>query len=192
MTMSSTDNEIERYLDQVAALLIATDRAPIYRIAKLLHTRWQLGATILTCGNGGSAATASHFAGDVTKATRHDLRNPVRALCLNDNMTACTAWANDASYSSALAEQLRSLGRPGDVLLAISGSGNSANVIQAAAYAKQHNMLVFALTGSGGGELATLADVAVIVPSREMAAIEDVHLAICHVLVNEMRSAVAR
>lgn len=185
-------NELERYLDRVAALLIATPREPIYHIAKHLHTRWQLGATIITAGNGGSAATASHFAGDVTKATRHDLRNPVRALCLNDNMTAVTAWANDTSYSRALAEQLKSLGRPGDVFLPISGSGNSRNVIQATAYAKQHNMLVLALTGSDGGELAEMADVVVVVPSDEMSAIEDVHMAICHVLVNELKAAVDR
>jgi D-sedoheptulose 7-phosphate isomerase len=185
-------SEIERYLDRVAALIIATPREPIYRFAQHLHTRWQLGATIITAGNGGSAATASHFAGDVTKATRHNRRKPVRALCLNDNMTACTAWANDTSYSHALAEQLKSLGRAGDVFVPISGSGNSANIIQAAIAAKQQQMLILALTGSGGGELAELADVAVIVPSEEMPAIEDVHLAICHVLINELRAAVAR
>lgn len=190
--MSSDDNELARYLERVSKLLLETPRAPIYRIAKHLHTRWQLGATILTCGNGGSAATASHFAGDVTKATRHPLRKPVRAICLNDNMTATTAWANDTSYSRALAEQLQSLGRPGDIFLPISGSGNSPNVIQAAAYAKQQQMLILALTGSGGGELAQMADVAVIVPSDEMPAIEDVHMAICHVLVNELKAAVAR
>lgn len=185
-------NELERYLDRVAALLRDTPREPLYRIARHLYTRHQMGATIVTCGNGGSAATASHFAGDVAKATRHEKRDPVRALCLNDNMTAATAWANDTTYGQALTEQLRSLGRPGDILFPISGSGQSANVIQATVYAKQHKMLVLALTGSGGGELARLADVAVIVPSTEMPAIEDVHLALCHVLVNELKAAVAR
>lgn len=190
--MLSDDNELARYLDRVAALIIATPREPIYRIAKHLYTRYQLGATIITAGNGGSAATASHFAGDITKATRHDLRKPVRALCLNDNMTACTAWANDTSYGQALAEQLHSLGKPGDIFFPISGSGNSRNILQATVYAKQHGMLVMALTGSGGGELFELADVAVLVPSDEMPAIEDVHMSICHVLVNELKAAVAR
>lgn len=190
--MSSDDNEVMRYLERVSALLLATPREPIYRIAKHLHTRWQLGATILTCGNGGSAATASHFAGDVTKATRHPLRNPVRALCLSDNVTALTAWANDTTYGQALCEQLRSLGRPGDVFLPISGSGNSPNVLQAAVEARRQKMLMLALCGSGGGQLAAMADVAVVVPSDEMPAIEDVHLAICHVLVNELKAAVAR
>jgi D-sedoheptulose 7-phosphate isomerase len=190
--MNSNHNELAHYLERVAGLLLATPREPIYRIAKHLYTRYQLGATIITCGNGGSAATASHFAGDVTKATRHPNRNPVRAICLNDNLTATTAWANDVSYSRALAEQLASLGRPGDIFFPISGSGNSANVIQAAAYAKQQQMLVMALCGSGGGELAELADVAVIVPSEEMPAIEDVHMAICHGLVRELKAAVAR
>lgn len=190
--MDGDDNEIARYLERVAALLLATDRQPIYLIAKHLFTRYQMGATFITCGNGGSAATASHFVGDVTKATRHDQRNPVRALCLNDNLTASTAWANDTTYGQALAEQLKSLGRMGDVFLPISGSGNSPNILQATIYAKQHKMFVLALTGSGGGQLAAMADIAVVVPSSEMPAIEDAHMAICHVLVNELKAAVAR
>jgi len=190
--MDGDDNAMVRYLDRVAATILATPREPIYRIAQHLHTRYQLGATFITCGNGGSAATASHFAGDLTKATRHDQRTPVRALCLNDNMTGLTAWSNDTTYAQALSEQLKSLGRPGDVFVPISGSGNSPNVLQATVYAKQHNMLILALTGSDGGQLAAMADVAVVVPSDDMPAIEDVHLAICHVLVNELKASVAR
>jgi D-sedoheptulose 7-phosphate isomerase len=192
MSMPSDDNEIARYLDRVSTLLLTTPRQPIYRIAQHLYTRWQLGATFVTCGNGGSAATASHFAGDLTKATRHDLRKPVRALCLNDNMTAHTAWANDTTYSQAMAEQLKSLGEMGDVFIPISGSGNSGNVLQATVYAKQHRMLILALIGSGGGQLAAMADVAIVVPSDEMPAIEDCHLAVCHVLTNSLREAIAR
>lgn len=190
--LDGDDNEIARYLDRVAAAILATPRDSVYRIAKHLHTRWQLGATFITCGNGGSAATASHFAGDLTKATRHDQRNPVRALCLNDNQTGLTAWANDTTYDQALAEQLKSLGRAGDVFLPISGSGNSPNVLQATVYAKRHRMFVLALTGSGGGQLAAMADVAVVVPTDEMPAIEDVHMALCHVLTNALREAIAR
>lgn len=189
--MSSDDNDMARYLDRVSALIAVTPRQPIYHVAKHMYARYQLGATFVTCGNGGSAATASHFAGDLTKATRHDLRKPVRALCLNDNLTGLTAWANDTTYGQALAEQLKSLARPGDVFMPISGSGNSLNIIQATIYAKQHQMLVLALCGSGGGDLARLADLAIIVPSDEMPAIEDVHLAICHVLINELAAVVA-
>lgn len=190
--MDGDNNNITRYLERVSALILATPRDPIQLIAKHLHTRWQLGRTILTCGNGGSAATASHFAGDVTKATRHDLRKPVRAVCLSDNITALTAWANDTTYGHALAEQLRSLGQGGDVFFPISGSGNSGNVLQAAVEARRQKMLILALVGSGGGQLAAMADVAVIVPSDEMPAIEDVHMAICHVLVNALKEAIAR
>ena len=190
--MDGDDNEITRYLERVSALILATPRGPIQLIAKFLHRGWQNGATILTCGNGGSAATASHFAGDVTKATRHDLRKPVRAVCLSDNITALTAWANDTTYGHALCEQLRSLGRPGDVFLPISGSGNSPNVLEAAVEARRQKMLILALVGSGGGQLAGMADVAVVVPSDEMPAIEDVHMSICHVLVNALREAIAR
>ena len=190
--MNGDDNNITRYLERVSMLMLATPREPIQRIAKHLYTGWQLGAMFLTCGNGGSAATASHFAGDVTKAPRHDLRKPVRAVCLSDNITALTAWANDTTYGHALCEQLRSLGRPGDVFFPISGSGNSGNVLQAAVEARRQKMLILALVGSGGGQLAAMADVAVVVPSDEMPAIEDVHMAICHVLVNALREAIAR
>ncbi len=190
--MDGDNNDVTRYLKRVAVLMLDTPREPMLLIAKHLYTRYQLGATIITAGNGGSAATASHFAGDVTKATRHDLRNPVRALCLNDNMTATTAWANDTTYGQALAEQLRSLGRAGDVFMPISGSGNSPNILQATVEARRQKMLILALIGSGGGQLAAMADVAVVVPSDEMPVIEDVHMSVCHVLVNELKAAVRR
>ena len=180
--MGSDENAMYAHLLEVARLVAEVPRGPIYRMAKLLHARWQLGAAFLTCGNGGSASTAAHFACDLAKATRCEGRAPVRALCLNDSLASLTAWANDTTYQQALAEQLRSLGRPGDVLICISGSGKSPNVLQAAAYARRQRILVFALTGTGGGQLAPLADVAAIVPSDDMAAIEDVHLAICHAL----------
>lgn len=188
---SSNDNETARYLDRVAQLIRDTPREPLYRIAHQIYTRYQLGALIVSCGNGGSAATASHLACDLTKATRHDGRAPLRAVCLNDSAASATAWANDTSYTQALMEQSRSVARPGDVLICISGSGNSPNVIAAAIDAKTRRILVLALTGSGGGDLARIADLAVVVPSREMPAIEDVHLALCHALTNSLRTWVA-
>ena len=191
VTMSSDENSVARYLDQLASLITALPREPIYRAAKHLHTRWQLGASFITAGNGGSAATASHLAGDLCKATRHDLRKPVRAMCLNDNMTALTAWANDTTYGQALAEQLHSLGESGDVFIPISGSGNSVNILQATAYAKDHRMFVIALTGMGG-QLAAMADIVIAVPSLDMPLIEDCHMAIGHVLTNAVREAIAR
>ena len=186
----SDDNETARYLDRVAHLVANTPREPIYHVASQMYTRWQLGAAFLTCGNGGSAATASHLVCDLTKATRHEGRKTVRALCLTDNMASLTAWANDDDYEHALAEQVRSLGRAGDVLIAISGSGNSPNILHAVKAARAHSILVVALTGQGG-QLEPLADLAIVVPSYEMAAIEDCHMAICHALTNNLRDRIA-
>lgn len=189
--MDSDDNTTHRYLLEVGRILAQTPRGPIYHVEQFLYARWQLGSTILTCGNGGSASTASHFVCDLLKATRHPRRTPVRALCLNDNAAALTAWANDTTYAQALAEVLKGLGRPGDVLICISGSGNSPNVLQAAVEARAQKIPVIALTGSGGGQLAALSDLAVIVPSDDMPAIEDAHLAICHALTNALRDRIA-
>lgn len=191
MTHDGDENETYQHLINVSLLLASLDMQPIYRAAKQLFVRWQTGHAILTCGNGGSASTASHFVCDLTKATRHADRRPVRALCLNDNLAALTAWSNDATYHQALAEQLRSLGQAGDALVCISGSGNSPNVLQAAALAKQAKILTVALTGQGGGQLKDMADIAIIVPSQDMAAIEDVHLAICHALTKNLAGRIA-
>ena len=163
-------NDTARYLDRVAQLVASTPREPIYHVAHQLYTRWQLGAAFLTCGNGGSAATASHLVCDLTKATRAVRRKTVRALCLTDNVASVTAWANDDDYEHALAEQVISLGRSGDVLIAISGSGNSPNILHAVKAARARSILVVALTGHGG-RLEPLADLAIVVPSTEMAAI---------------------
>lgn len=178
-------NLIDSYLATLAATLGAVDRAPVVRAVQHLYTRWQLGALFLTCGNGGSAATAQHLACDLTKATRYEGRKPVRAVCLNDNIAGLTAWANDADYDVALMEQLRSVGQSGDVLIAISGSGNSRNVLRAATYARQHQITVVAMTGMAG-KLGDMADIMIRVPAPDLPTIEDAHLAICHALTNDL------
>lgn len=177
---------IDDYLTNLAMTLAAIDRAPIVAAVKHLYARYQLGALFAVCGNGGSAATAQHLVCDLTKATRHEGRKPVRAVCLTDNMAALTAWANDTTYSQALAEQVRGVALPGDVLIAISGSGNSPNVLQAAAAARANRMTVVALTGMGG-ELGEKADITIRVPADDLPTIEDGHLAICHALTNSLR-----
>jgi D-sedoheptulose 7-phosphate isomerase len=189
--LSSDDNATSRYFDGVARALIALDRQPVYCLAKHLRNRWQLGNAIVTCGNGGSATTASHFAADLSKATRHELRQPVRALCLNDSMASLSAWANDTTYAQALASHLASVGRPGDLFVALSGSGRSQNILQAVVYAKAHRMLTACLTGGDGGDLVHMVDIAIVVPATDLPTIEDCHLAICHALTNSLKAQVA-
>ncbi len=157
------------------------------KVADIIRIARDEGNTVFTFGNGGSGSTAVHFASDLMKtATRPDLKR-IRAISLNDNMPLTTAWANDSSYEHVFKEQLENLMKPGDVVIAISGSGNSKNVLLATEYARSNGGITIGLTGFDGGSLKSLASVLVVVPSNDMLRIEDTHLAICHLLVRLLR-----
>jgi D-sedoheptulose 7-phosphate isomerase len=148
--------------------------------------------TIFFFGNGGSASTASHFVVDIAKGTRRSLTpGPLtqrfRCVALNDNVPSVMAWANDADYSRIFSEQLRGLAVRGDVAVAISGSGNSPNVLEAVRVAREMGVTTIGLTGIGGGKLKELADVPVVVPSQSMQHTEDVHLFLLHFLMAFLR-----
>ncbi len=157
-------------------------------IAREMLAAYDRGGRILACGNGGSAATATHMACDLAKNTAVEGVPRVRALALTDNAALITALANDLGYDAIFAEQLRGLpvGRE-DLVVAISGSGNSANVLAAIGVARDVGARTAALTGMGGGRLAGLVDAALVVPSDEMEIIEDVHLAVNHMLTRALR-----
>jgi D-sedoheptulose 7-phosphate isomerase len=173
---------ISNYIDSLAAALAATPREPLRVIELALWETYLRDGTIIVCGNGGSAATASHFACDLAKWTRHEGRRYVRALALTDNIPVMTAWSNDTAYERVFLEQLMSLYRPGDTLVAISGSGNSPNVLCAVEWANEQDAMTISMTGFGGGKLATLSRCGVVVPSNSMPEVEDVHMALCHAL----------
>jgi D-sedoheptulose 7-phosphate isomerase len=149
--------------------------------------------TIFFIGNGGSASTASHFVVDIAKGTRKSLApggegpRRFRCLALNDNVPSVMAWANDADYSRVFAEQLRNLATRGDILVAISGSGNSPNVLEAVRAARALGVTTIGLTGIGGGKLKDLVDVSLVVPSQSMQHTEDVHLIVLHLLTAYLR-----
>lgn len=171
---------VDRYLNELAAKLAATPRAPIAAIEQALWETYERDGTIIVCGNGGSAATASHFACDLAKWTIHEGRRRLRALALTDNVPVMTAWSNDAAYERVFVEQLASLYREGDTLVAISGSGNSPNVLRAVEWANARGAPTIGLTGFGGGKLAGLAQIPLVAPSHFMPEVEDVHVALCH------------
>lgn len=173
---------LDYYLTSVADVLHATPRAPLNAIAQALWDTYQRDAKIITCGNGGSAATASHFACDLAKWTLNDGQRRVRHLALTDNVPLMSAWSNDTDYERVFVEQLMNHYRPGDTLVAISGSGNSPNVLRAVEWANDQDALTIGLTGFDGGELAHLARLPLVVPSHMMPQVEDVHLALCHAL----------
>ncbi len=142
-------------------------------------------------GNGGSAATASHFACDLAKGTtmgKGDLTPRFRVTTLTDNVPLLTAWSNDADYSSVFLEQLRNILEPGDVVIAISASGNSENVVRATEYANANLAITVVLTGFEGGKLKKIAQECLIVPSHSMERIEDVHLILEHLICSWLRN----
>jgi D-sedoheptulose 7-phosphate isomerase len=140
------------------------------------------GKAIFVAGNGGSAATASHFVCDMIKGASLNKPKRFRIQALHDNMPALTAYANDIHYQDSAVEQLKNFAGPGDIYMAISGSGNSPNVIRAMEYAKSIGCRTIALTGRDGGKLGPLAELNIQVPEQHMGRIEDAHHIICHMM----------
>ena len=181
------------YLDQVAEVLRALPREKMSEIAARLWCAYEKDAQIFACGNGGSAVAASHFVTDLAKGV--DLpagARRYRAISLVDNLAQLTAYANDMGYEHVFCEPLRNLVRAGDVLLAISGSGRSSNVLRAMETAREAGAAVIALTGRDGGEMKGRSDICLIVPVESMQQIEDAHLAVLHALYLDLKGRAER
>jgi D-sedoheptulose 7-phosphate isomerase len=188
---------LEPYLRTYVAETRAAIEAPylleaLRGIVPILLRAREEDRTVFFFGNGGSASTASHFVVDIAKGTRPSLApGPLpkrfRCVALNDNVPTVMAWANDADYSRVFSEQLRSLAVRGDVAVAISGSGNSPNVLEAVKVAREMGLRTIGLTGIGGGKLKGMVDVPLVVPSQSMQHTEDVHLFVLHFLMAFLR-----
>lgn len=168
-------------LKQQSATTLA---APIARAVGVMSASLKAGGKILACGNGGSAADAQHFAAELVNRFERE-RRPLAGLALTTDSSGLTSIANDYGYEQVFAKQLRALGRRGDVLLAISTSGNSASVLEAMRAARELGVVVVALTGNGGGKMAGLlgsSDVHVCVPHQRTMRIQEVHLLALHCL----------
>lgn len=140
------------------------------------------GRRIFVCGNGGSASTASHFACDMVKGASFNRPTRFRILALTDSLPTLTAYSNDVGYDVVFAEQLRNFAEPGDLFMAISGSGNSPNVLRAMEYANSVGCRTIALTGRDGGKLGPLAQLNIQVDVPHMGRIEDAHMVACHMI----------
>lgn len=186
------NEQLDAYLLQVAQTLIHLPRPQLETIADALWQVYANDGTIFVCGNGGSAATASHFACDLAKSTIVGDNRRVRALALTDNVALATAWSNDQSYADVFVEQLISLYRPGDLLFAISGSGNSPNVLRAVEWANLQGAPTIGLTGFDGGKLARVAGYSLRMENNSMPQVEDVHMTICHALAVDLRARIAQ
>ena len=154
----------------------------IEEIASILAATRDKGGTIYLIGNGGSASTAGHMAGDLTKTVGRSDKRGFKAVSLTDNIPTMLAWANDVSYDAIFEEQLKSFMNENDALVAISGSGNSKNIINAVKYANSIGAATIGLTGMDGGELSKIAKISFIVPDNSMYRIEDLHLMLAHVI----------
>ena len=188
--MNKDTDFVKSYVDQLNEVLNALPSEKFLEINKTLLEARETGKQIFVIGNGGSAAAASHMVCDFNKNTREAGKKRMRAICLNDNTPSVLAYANDEGYDIIFSEQLLSLGQSGDILIAISGSGNSANIIKAIETARQMNIKVIGLTGFKGGKMKELTDICLVVPSGSMEMIEDVHLIINHILAGLLRGAV--
>jgi len=172
------------YLEALSALLLRVDLDALGRIAERLRAARDAGATVYVAGNGGSAATASHWVNDLGKATKGSGRPPLRAMSLPDNVSWLTALANDEGYDRVFSGQLENFAKPGDVLVVLSASGNSANLLGAVELAARMGLATVGLLGFDGGLLKSKVSEYLWIPSDPGAygLVEDAHAAVCHAL----------
>jgi len=179
------------YLVAVQEILSRLDHEMIDRMAEVVWRGYEEGRTLFLFGNGGSAALASHFACDIGKGTVAGRARRLKTIALTDNVALITAWANDKAYEEIFSEQLESLAEKGDIALAISGSGNSPNVIRGLEAARRMGAQTLVLTGFAGGRAKALADLCLVVPSDSMQHIEDAHLCATHAIFLAIRQRMA-
>jgi D-sedoheptulose 7-phosphate isomerase len=177
---------IAEYLQSFERLLHNTDLAAIDRIVKRLRAAQDSGAMIYVAGNGGSAATASHWVNDLGKATKSAGRRPMRVMSLSDNISWLTALANDEGYKRVFSGQLENFAQPGDVLVVISASGNSPNLVEAVELSRKQGVVTIGFLGFDGGVLKNKVDECLWLPTEKGAygLAESGHALICHILTS--------
>lgn len=186
--VNSHFQDIKAYLAHLQETIANLPVELIDQVIGILLASAQSGNKVFICGNGGSASTASHFACDLAKNTKVDGAPRFRVIALTDNMALMTAWANDTAYDNVFAAQLEPLIESGDVVIGISCSGNSGNVLNAMALARQYGALTIAFTGHTGGRLQAMVDVCILVPSPRIEQQEDIHLALEHCICVALRN----
>lgn len=180
------NSEFQSYFNRVADSLSNIDIDCIEKLVDLLLKARENGNTIYIFGNGGSGATASHVTGDFLKGISYGLDKRFRVQCLNDNISGMMAISNDLTYEEIFIEQLKAFLKKDDVVIGISGSGNSANVVKAMAYAKDHGAFTVAFCGYKGGKIKEMAELAIHAPVQDMEITEDVHIIIFHAIKQVM------
>lgn len=181
---------VSTYFSEVEQMLHAISLPDLRQALGILEEAYYDGRRIFILGNGGSAATASHFALDLAKNTIMPGAPRVKAISLTDHVPLITAWSNDTHYEHIFAEQLANLLEPGDVIIGISASGNSPNVINAVKLAQQSRASTVGLLGANGGRLKHMVDAYVLAPGQNIEQEEDAHMILAHVITRHMREVV--
>ena len=184
--------DVQPFLETVCQELRKIDPAQVRALADAIFDCYEQRRTVFICGNGGSGSNASHFCEDLGKGTlrREDFENDqkkrLRVLSLTDNTPYILAWGNDEGFDRVFVEQLKNLASPGDLLIAISGSGNSPNVLRAVEWANRHDLKTFGCTGFSGGKLKSLAQHNLHVPLDDMGIVESIHLTAFHWVIDNL------
>lgn len=190
--MLGTQLAVAPFLDRMRDELQRIDPKEVEALADAIHQCYVNNRFVFVCGNGGSGSNASHFCEDLGKGTLrrcdfdNDAKQRLKILSLTDNTPYILAWANDEGFDRIFVEQLKNLASPGDLLIAISGSGNSPNVLRAVDWANQHGLHTFGCTGFSGGKLRTLARECFHVPLDDMGLVESIHLTAFHWVVDDL------
>jgi D-sedoheptulose 7-phosphate isomerase len=177
------------YIDRLKKVIDVFDLNTLDHMVKAILDAFDRQANIFVMGNGGSGSTASHLACDINKGCCIDLDRKFRMICLNDNVPTMLALANDISYEAVFVEQLKNFFHQGDLVLGISGSGNSENVLQAIDYAAAHGGRTMGWSGFGGGKIAGRVDLAFVVQSHDMQQVEDAHMVVAHMVMQSVYAA---
>ena len=194
--MLGTKLDVPAFLDRVGQELSRIDPAEVKALANAIFECYQKRRMVFLCGNGGSGSNASHFCEDLGKGTLrredfdNDAKQRLRVLSLTDNTPYILAWGNDEGFERVFVEQLKNLANAGDLLIAISGSGNSANVLRAVEWANKHGMKTFGCTGFSGGKLKSLAQQGLHVPLDDMGMVESVHMCVIHWIIDDVHARV--
>ena len=180
------------YLDTLRHVLDELPLADVEKALQIFEDVYNRNGTVFICGNGGSAATASHWVCDFSKGSIATGARRFKMISLNDNLPMLSAYANDVSYDHIFAEPLRTYAVQGDALVLITASGNSPNILEAAKTAREIGVTSIGLIGFGGGKLASLVDHQITVQCREYGPVEDLHMILDHVISLHMRSVIAK
>ena len=181
---------MKSYIDYLKSILDNINEEEVNQCIQAIYNAYEQGKTIFVIGNGGSAANATHFAQDLAKGVIPDQKalKRIRALSLTDNVSYITAVANDDGYQNIFSSQLITFGKSGDLLIAISGSGNSPNIIEAVRTAKDIGIKSFGITGFDGGKLKQLADGTIHIRLNDMCTVESIHSVLFHYIIEKLRN----